>query len=134
MRSARPAGFAVAAVALSLSVVACGGSWLQRPSHAPVAPAQHSRRTTARESGGPAAHRVTATVRRYFAADANANYIRMARLSKGRLSALWSLFDAEFGSCTCPPETIDITRLRVVKIGRATASLDLSARSTQGTL
>ena len=49
----------------------------------------------------------------YFQADGDRNYKRMANLSVGTIRSLWSWYDSEFGSCTCPKE--DLARIWVLR-------------------
>ena len=57
-----------------------------------------------------------ARARAYFQADGDRNYKRMANLSVGTIRSLWSWYDAEFGSCTCPKEDLEIDRINVSQI------------------
>ena len=68
---------------------------------------------------------VVARARAYFQADGDRNYKRMANLSVGTIRSLWSWYDSEFGSCTCPKEDLEIDRINVSQIHGDRATVDL---------
>ena len=70
---------------------------------------------------------VVATVRAYLQADGDRNYQRMASLSVGTIHDLWSWYDADLGSCTCPIEQLSIDHIKVVGVHGNDATVDLRA-------
>ena len=80
-------------------------------------------------SGGVDASDVPAsTVRQYLEFDAARDYSHMAALSMGTVRLLWTWYDAELGSCTCPPERLSISTLRTQHVGKTRATVDLHAQ------
>jgi hypothetical protein len=115
----------VAVATLALLLVRCGGPTSQS--------SRHGASKALFGVGSVAESGPSLTARQYFEADARSDYSEMARLSTGRLGALWRWFHAELGACTCPPKRIDIEKLDLMRVHNGRAVLDLSGRSDSGT-
>jgi hypothetical protein len=75
----------------------------------------------------PGAAPVEAAVVKYLKDDANRDYRSMARDTAGSISALWTWYDADYGSCTCPKEGLTIDSVHATRVEGNRATVALSA-------